>query len=189
MTVTSPNLAEDQTVTEALKATPAAGAESAQTQQVTKLHPAKPTTKPIAKKVAKPVATAVAKPVVNAVAAKKTVTASKSTIVKTSPVPLNKPAAKPIATKTQKATSEKTAKAEKAAKAKKPKMVRDSFTMPKEEISVIDDLKLRALKLSHAVKKSELIRAGIKALAAMSDSALMAAMKAVPAIKTGRPSK
>jgi hypothetical protein len=80
-------------------------------------------------------------------------------------------------------------KAEKPAKAKKPKLVRDSFTLPKAEYSVLDDLKQRAGKLANSVKKSEFIRAGIKALAAMSDSALLAAVKAVPAIKTGRPSK
>lgn len=80
-------------------------------------------------------------------------------------------------------------KAEKPVKAKKPKLVRDSFTIPKAEYAVLDELKQRSGKLAHAVKKSELIRAGIKALAAMPDAALLAALKAVPAIKTGRPSK
>jgi hypothetical protein len=37
------------------------------------------------------------------------------------------------------------------------------------------------------VKKSELLRAGIKALAAMGDAAFAAALGNVPAIKTGRP--
>ena len=78
-------------------------------------------------------------------------------------------------------------KAEKQAKVKKPKLVRDSFTIPKAEYTVLDDLKQRAGKLASSVKKSEFIRAGIKALAAMSDSAFLAAVKAVPAIKTGRP--
>jgi hypothetical protein len=80
-------------------------------------------------------------------------------------------------------------KATKDAKAKKPKLVRDSFTIPKGEYTVLDDLKQRAGKLASAVKKSELIRAGVKALAAMSDGAFLSALKAVPAIKTGRPSK
>ena len=65
--------------------------------------------------------------------------------------------------------------------------MRDSFTIPKAEYVVLDDLKQRALALSHPAKKGELIRAGIKALAAMSDAAFLTAMKAVPAIKTGRP--
>ena len=80
-------------------------------------------------------------------------------------------------------------KAEKTTKVKKPKLVRDSFTIPKAEYTVLDGLKQRAGKLSSPVKKSELIRAGIKALAAMSESAFLAALKAVPAIKTGRPTK
>ena len=78
---------------------------------------------------------------------------------------------------------------DKAVKAKKPKLVRDSFTIPKPEYTVLDDLKQRAGQLNSPVKKSELLRAGIKALAAMSDAALLVALRAVPAIKTGRPTK
>lgn len=74
-----------------------------------------------------------------------------------------------------------------AVKPPKPKLVRDSFTIPKAEYAVIDALKQRANQLAHAVKKSELLRAGIKALAAMSDGEFLAAVKGVPAIKTGRP--
>lgn len=77
--------------------------------------------------------------------------------------------------------------AAKAEKPKKAKLVRDSFTIPKTEYLVLDELKLRANKLLNPVKKSELLRAGIKALSAMTDSALLAALKQVPAIKTGRP--
>ncbi len=75
----------------------------------------------------------------------------------------------------------------KSAKPKKAKLVRDSFTIPKSEYLVLDELKQRALALSHPAKKGELIRAGIKALAAMSDAEFLTAMIAVPAIKTGRP--
>ena len=75
----------------------------------------------------------------------------------------------------------------KVEKAKKPKMIRDSFTIPKTEYVVIDALKERAGKLSRAAKKSELLRAGVKALAAMSDAAFLAALAAVTTIKTGRP--
>jgi hypothetical protein len=76
----------------------------------------------------------------------------------------------------------------KPTKAKKPKLVRDSFTIPKAEYTVLDDLKLRSIALAQPAKKSELLRAGIKALAAMSDAALQTALRAVPTIKTGRPS-
>ena len=75
----------------------------------------------------------------------------------------------------------------KVEKVKKPKLIRDSFTIPKPEYLVLDALKERAGKLARGVKKSELLRAGIKALAAMPDAAFLAALAAVPTIKTGRP--
>jgi hypothetical protein len=91
----------------------------------------------------------------------------------------------------QTATSTKTpqvvSKPVKLEKVKKPKLIRDSFTIPKPEYVVLDALKERAGKLARAAKKSELLRAGIKALAAMPDAAFLAALAAVPTIKTGRP--
>lgn len=69
----------------------------------------------------------------------------------------------------------------------KPKLVRDSFTIPKSEYAVLDTLKLRAARLARPAKKSELLRAGIKALAAMNDAAFLKVLESVPAIKTGRP--
>jgi hypothetical protein len=77
----------------------------------------------------------------------------------------------------------------KEGKVKKAKLVRDSFTMPKDEYVVIDSLKLSGGKLGQAVKKSELLRAGVKALAAMSDIQFKAALSNVPTIKTGRPTR
>ena len=101
-----------------------------------------------------------------------------------------KPAAKPVtraASKTASAKPTKPAKPVKPAKVKKPKLVRDSFTIPKDEYVVIDSLKLRAGKLGQPVKKSELLRAGVKALSAMTDIQFKAALSNVPTIKTGRP--
>jgi hypothetical protein len=72
-------------------------------------------------------------------------------------------------------------------KVKKPKLVRDSFTIPKDEYAVIESLKQRASTLAHPVKKSELLRAGLKLLATLPDSSLRTALQAVPSIKTGRP--
>ena len=46
-------------------------------------------------------------------------------------------------------------------KPKKPKMVRDSFTIPKNEYEAIASLKERALKQGMSIKKSELLRAGL----------------------------
>lgn len=83
----------------------------------------------------------------------------------------------------------KSAAAEKPAKIKKVKMVRDSFTFPKAEFAVLEDLKLRGAKLSAPIKKTELIRAGIKALAAMDNASFLVAIRAVPSLKTGRPAK
>lgn len=80
-------------------------------------------------------------------------------------------------------------KPEKAEKLKKPKLVRDSFTIPKTEYAVLEQLKLRASKLGRPTKKSEVLRAGVQALAAMGDAAFLATVSAVPAVKTGRPAK
>ncbi len=93
-------------------------------------------------------------------------------------------AAKPVPSKKQAAAK---VKVEKQEKPKKPKLVRDSFTIPKTEYLVLEALKQRAVLLAQPAKKSELLRAGIKALAALSDADLRAALQAVPAIKTGRP--
>lgn len=83
----------------------------------------------------------------------------------------------------------KPAKVAKVAKVRKAKLVRDSFTIPKPEFLVLEQLKQRAGKLGAPIKKSELLRAGIKALAAMDSADYLAALAAVPAIKTGRPAK
>ncbi len=137
-----------------------------------KKAPLKTTAKTAAKKATRTTAKAPAKkPVVKKAAAKSvSKTAVKKAPVKAAPA---KPA-KPV-------------KATKPAKVKKPKLVRDSFTIPKDEYVVIDSLKLRAGKLGQAVKKSELLRAGVKALAAMTDIQFKAALSNVPTIKTGRP--
>ena len=73
------------------------------------------------------------------------------------------------------------------AKGGKQQLVRDSFTIPKNEYHAMDQLKKRAMGLEHEVRKGELLRAGIQALAAMNDKAFLAALKAVPTLKTGRP--
>lgn len=112
---------------------------------------------------------------------RKTVAAKKTTILKTTGKRVNTPSS-PL----KKAS---TVAPIKTTKPKKTKLVRDSFTIPKNEYEVIDNLKKRAVTAGQTVKKSELLRAGIKALAAMSDSQLKAALSQVPPIKTGRPKK
>jgi hypothetical protein len=137
--------------------------------------------------------------------AKKAAAPQKSAVKKTASPAAKKPAAAPAkpkaavkkqpakspvkapVSKTVKAKPAKTVKPAKVEKVKKPKLVRDSFTIPKAEYVVLDDLKQRAAKLTRPAKKSELLRAGIKALAALSDAAFLTALEQVPAIKTGRP--
>ena len=75
----------------------------------------------------------------------------------------------------------------KPAKAHKPKLVRDSFTIPKDEYQVLESLKSRGLGLGQQIRKSELLRAGIQALAAMNDRTFLKAIGGVPTLKTGRP--
>jgi hypothetical protein len=72
---------------------------------------------------------------------------------------------------------------------KKPKMVRDSVTIPKAEYVVLEAMKQRAAQLKVTVKKTELIRAGMKHLAGLPDAGFLAAIAAIPSLKTGRPSK
>jgi hypothetical protein len=140
------------------------------------------TTSTVAKKVS-PVAAKRA-PVKRAAAsatqvAAKTAT-TKSTAAKKSPL-----AKSPVV---RKSPAVKTAAA-KPAKDKKPKLVRDSFTFPKAEYEVLEAMKQRATKLKVTVKKTELLRAGIKSLAALGDAAFLSAIAAVPSLKTGRPAK
>lgn len=77
---------------------------------------------------------------------------------------------------------------EKAKRQKKEKVVRDSFTMPKSEYETIAKLKQRCLDAGIAVKKSELLRAGLLLLDALPAKRLAAAVAHVETVKTGRPS-
>ena len=103
------------------------------------------------------------------------------------PASAGKATAKPAQAAKAVVVAKPTATPAKRAADPKPKLVRDSFTMPKAEYAVVEQLKRRATSLERPAKKSELLRAGIKALSALSDTALLAALQAVPTIKTGRP--
>ncbi len=67
--------------------------------------------------------------------------------------------------------------------------MRDSFTMPQADFALIQQLKDRAMGFKRASKKSELLRAGLQALAAMDDAHLQALLAQLPALKPGRPKK
>ncbi len=72
---------------------------------------------------------------------------------------------------------------------KRELIVRDSFTMPQDDYNLISDLKKKCLSNGIDVKKSELLRAGIKALAKMSMTNLKKQLSELSEIKTGRPPK
>lgn len=66
------------------------------------------------------------------------------------------------------------------------KVVRDGFTMPQADYDLLKSLKAQCLKAGVEVKKSELLRAGVQALAALSMTDLAARLKALPPVKAGR---
>ena len=119
--------------------------------------------------------------------------AAKKTAVR-SPVARKSPSAKK-AVPAKKAAHEpapfvaKVKKAGKSAKTKKPKLVRDSFTMPDGEYALIAALKKRCLDAGVSVKKSEILRAAVANLAKLSDASVLAAVRRLEVIKTGRPAK
>lgn len=80
-------------------------------------------------------------------------------------------------------------KAVKPVKAKKVKLVRDSYAMPENEYAQIGELKKRLAAMRVDVKKSELLRAGVAVMAALSDAELKLVMARIERIKTGRPAK
>lgn len=86
-------------------------------------------------------------------------------------------------------TPEKAAKGDKAGRKARPALVRDSFTMPEADFALIAQLKARALAAQRAAKKSELLRAGLHALAVLDKAALVAALDQLAPVKTGRPKK
>lgn len=99
------------------------------------------------------------------------------------------------ATKVARGTPEKPAAqssakpSKKALAPKRDKVVRDSFTMPKSDYRKIAELKERCLEAGVHVKKSEILRAGLLALAEKGPKQLVAAVRKIEAVKTGRPSK
>jgi hypothetical protein len=69
------------------------------------------------------------------------------------------------------------------------KLVRDSFTMPREDFERIARMKSRAIDLKRPAKKSELLRAGLQVLERLDDVSLLAVLNDLRPIKTGRPKK
>jgi hypothetical protein len=69
------------------------------------------------------------------------------------------------------------------------RLVRDGFTMPEADHALLKELKLRLHGVKREAKKSELLRAGLQALAPLDAKALAAALDRLAPVKTGRPPK
>ena len=139
---------------------------------------------------AKPKAVKSVKPATTRTSSKTAVKPTVKAVAKPVAKPVKKPVKKPITKSVTKPVTPPPATAPaKPAKEKKIKVVRDSFTIPKTELLQVGEMKKRALTLGVAVKKSELIRAGLSALASLNDAAFKKALASVPTIKTGRPAK
>lgn len=120
-------------------------------------------------------------------AGKKSVSGKRATAPKTAVKPGKKiPAAKEKVADAPKA--EKAAKVKKQTP-KKPKLVRDSFTIPEGDYVLFASLKQRALSAGVEVNKSEILRAAMATLAKLDDVELVEAIGLVERIKTGRPKK
>jgi hypothetical protein len=67
------------------------------------------------------------------------------------------------------------------------KVIRDSFTMPQVDYELITLLKKRSINLGVEITKSEILRAGLKALELMPVEEFLSKIALVEKIKTGRP--
>jgi hypothetical protein len=145
----------------------------------------KPAPRPKAVKAAAPAAKPTRK---RAPAAAKPATPAAGKSVARSAAAKKAPPAKKIAHEPEPFPTQEIKKA-KPAKVKKAKLVRDSFTMPDGEYAQIAALKARCLKAGVVAKKSEILRAAVASLAKLSDAAVLAAVRRLDVIKTGRPAK
>ena len=70
---------------------------------------------------------------------------------------------------------------------RRPKIVRDTFTIPEGDYALIAKIKKDCMKAGVEANKSEIVRAGLKRLAGMSQTQLKAALGAVERLTPGRP--
>ena len=109
-----------------------------------------------------------------------------------SPSPAKRNSAVASGRSERKARLEQRAQADRAekqnAKKRKPgKVVRDSFTMPVVDYELLGVLKKRCIGLGVAIKKSELLRAGLAALERLPSDSLAKVIATIESVKTGRP--
>lgn len=74
-------------------------------------------------------------------------------------------------------------------KLKKPKLVRDSFTMPESEYAALGAVKKACLKAGVEVKKSQLLRIGVALLGKTDVPSLKKLIAGLAPLKAGRPKK
>ena len=68
------------------------------------------------------------------------------------------------------------------------RVIRDSFSLPAQDYSLLSTLRERGLKAGVHVTKSELVRAGLRVLLEMKDSDFISVVEKLEKVKTGRPS-
>lgn len=67
------------------------------------------------------------------------------------------------------------------------KVIRDSFTIPGDEYELISLIKKRCMRAGVGANKSEILRAGLAALNAMTDKQIAGIFEGLNRVKTGRP--
>lgn len=146
-----------------------------------------PAVKPLAKNSAKSKASTTAKPVQPTIAAApvemKPISVAVAEAVAQSDIAPVKPVIKKPATK-QVSKADDTKE-----KPKKPKLVRDSFTMPDAEYAVLANIKKNCLNAGIEVKKSELLRVGVAMLRDLDTEKIKELIGNLTPLKTGRPKK
>ena len=68
---------------------------------------------------------------------------------------------------------------------KKERAIRDTFSFSEADYALLPELQQRCLQGQHSASKSEIVRAGLKALAQMKPKELLAAVAAVEKLKPG----
>ena len=134
--------------------------------------------------------------------------AKKPAAKKTTPAAVAKPAAKPAVKSAVKSAVKPAAKSSvklaaakkpaakkvakpdaKAVKIKKPKLVRDSFTMPQSEYDVLAQVKKSCIAAGIEIKKSDLLRIGVALLQTLDTKKINEALLKLTPLKAGRPGK
>lgn len=67
------------------------------------------------------------------------------------------------------------------------RVIRDSFTMPSQDYEKIAQLRARCLRIGISTTKSEVLRAGLHALANMPEETLRKVIRSIEKVKSGRP--